>query len=75
MLENGTISESGSFEELKNKNGSFAKFIRLYLENEEANKESIKENMIKDEETKLNSIKRKITILSTKVIYLNILTY
>ena len=41
MLENGTVSESGSFEELKNKNGSFAKFIRLYLENNEANKETI----------------------------------
>lgn len=55
----------GTFEELRNKNGAFAKFIRLYLENNEANKESIKDNM-KEDEFKLNSIKRKIPMM-TKV--------
>lgn len=62
MLENGTVSESGTFEELKNKNGSFARFIKLYLENNEANKENIK-NQQEEEMNKLNSMKRKIPMM------------
>ena len=41
MLENGSIAEVGSFEELKNKNGPFADFIKLFLQNKEHNKETI----------------------------------
>lgn len=64
MLENGSVAESGSFEELKGKNGSFAKFIRNYLENNEANKENIKNDQ---EEDFKNSIKRKIPLLNNRV--------
>ena len=41
MIENGTISETGTFDELKDQDGAFAKFIKLYLENNEANKETM----------------------------------
>jgi ABC-type multidrug transport system fused ATPase/permease subunit len=41
MLENGTISEVGNFDELKNKNGPFADFIKLFLQNKEQSKETI----------------------------------
>lgn len=34
MLENGTIAESGSYEELKDREGSFADFIKNFLANE-----------------------------------------
>ena len=43
MIENGSISEVGTFDELKNRNGGpFADFIKLFLINEEQNKEQIK---------------------------------
>jgi ABC-type multidrug transport system fused ATPase/permease subunit len=42
MIENGSISEIGTFDELKNKNGPFAEFIKLFLLNNEQNKETIK---------------------------------
>ncbi|CAF0716997.1 unnamed protein product [Brachionus calyciflorus] len=53
MLENATITEMGTYEELKNKNGSFAEFIRIYLANNQQNKNNIK----KQEELDMNDKK------------------
>jgi ATP-binding cassette subfamily C (CFTR/MRP) protein 1 len=41
MLDNGIITETGCYEEIKNKEGSFADFISLYLSNNETNREHI----------------------------------
>ncbi len=41
MLDNGTISEMGTYDELKNKEGVFAQFIKLYLANNEINKKNM----------------------------------
>ena len=41
MIENGTICQNGTYDELKDKDGPFANFIKLYLMNNEANKESL----------------------------------
>jgi hypothetical protein len=57
MLENGSVTETGTFEELKSRNGSFAKFIHSYLENNEANKENIKNDQ--EEEFKNSLLKKK----------------
>ena len=40
MLDNGTISEMGTYDELKDKDGPFAEFIKLFLANNEQNKEN-----------------------------------
>lgn len=40
MFENGTISEYGRYEELKNKNGVFSNFIKSYLESFDQTKQS-----------------------------------
>ena len=37
MLDQGVIQESGSYEELRNKNGMFADFIKNYLESKISN--------------------------------------
>jgi hypothetical protein len=44
MLNDGQIVESGSYEELTNKNSLFVDFIRNYLESKEANKQMISNN-------------------------------
>ncbi len=41
MLDNCHIVETGSYEELKDKNSFFVEFIRNYLESKEANKQMI----------------------------------
>ena len=46
MLDEGVIQESGSYEELKNRNGMFANFIKNFLLSSEANRE--KNGIIKD---------------------------
>jgi hypothetical protein len=56
MIENGTIMETGSFEDLKNKDGAFAKFIKLYLQNNEANKETMSINFMRKKKSYLNSL-------------------
>ncbi len=38
LLENGQIVEKGTYEQLKNKNGAFTDFIRLYLQSQDFNK-------------------------------------
>lgn len=38
MLSNGAITETGTYEELKAKEGAFAEFIQIYLANNEINK-------------------------------------
>jgi ABC-type multidrug transport system ATPase subunit len=39
MIDNGAIVEAGTYDELRNKDGQFADFIKNYLANAEANKE------------------------------------
>lgn len=39
MLEGNTIAEMGTYEELKEKEGVFAEFIRVYLANNELNRQ------------------------------------
>lgn len=41
MIENGTIVECGTYDNLKNLNGKFASFIKTYLENHEQTKENL----------------------------------
>ncbi len=41
MVDNGTVSETGNYEEMKNEDGPFADFIKLFLMNNETNKEQI----------------------------------
>ena len=40
MLENGNIVEMGSYEQLKSYDGAFSRFIKIYLETHESNKEN-----------------------------------
>jgi ABC-type multidrug transport system fused ATPase/permease subunit len=42
MLDNGTISEVGQYDDLKERDGAFANFIKLFLANNETSKENIK---------------------------------
>jgi ABC-type multidrug transport system ATPase subunit len=49
IIDDGKIVESGKYDELKNKDGQFAEFIKIYLANNEANKE-------KPENVKIKSI-------------------
>ena len=39
-MENGRISETGTYAELINNNGAFAEFIRTYTSMEDSDKES-----------------------------------
>ena len=41
MIDNGAIVETGTYDELRNKDGQFADFIKLFLSSNEANKENI----------------------------------
>ena len=41
MLENATITEMGTYNELKVKDGSFAEFIKIYLANNQQNKDNM----------------------------------
>lgn len=44
MLDNGTIAEMGAYDELREKDGVFAEFIRIYLENSEINRRNMGKN-------------------------------
>lgn len=41
MLNNATIAEMGSYDELREKDGVFAEFIRIYLANNEINRRNM----------------------------------
>lgn len=41
MLDSGTIAEMGTYDELRNKDGVFAEFIRIYLANNEINRRNM----------------------------------
>jgi ABC-type multidrug transport system fused ATPase/permease subunit len=65
MLDNGTISEMGVYEDIKNKEGAFCEFISLFLNNNENNREHISKTMMngvsKESETdKLNQSRKSI---------------
>jgi ABC-type transport system involved in cytochrome bd biosynthesis fused ATPase/permease subunit len=40
MIENGNIVEMGTYEQLKSYDGAFSRFIKIYLETHESNKEN-----------------------------------
>ena len=40
MLENASVTEIGSYNELKDKDGSFAEFIKIYLANNQHNRDN-----------------------------------
>jgi hypothetical protein len=46
MLNNGSMVEIGTYEELKNLNGQFTQFIKTYLENQEKNSERMFINIL-----------------------------
>ena len=46
MLNNGSMVEIGTYEELKNLNGQFTQFIKTYLENQEKNSERMLKNIL-----------------------------
>ncbi|RNA37460.1 multidrug resistance-associated 1 isoform X3, partial [Brachionus plicatilis] len=52
MLEDSMITEIGTYEELRTKDGSFAKFIKLYLSNNHQNREKQRKN----EESEIDKI-------------------
>jgi hypothetical protein len=41
MIESGSIADMGTYEDLKNKDGVFSEFIKIYLASNEINKKSI----------------------------------
>lgn len=41
MLDGGTIAEMGTYDELREKDGVFAKFIQIYLANSEINRRNM----------------------------------
>ncbi len=41
MLDSGTIAEMGDYDELRDKDGVFAEFIRVYLANNEINRRNM----------------------------------
>ena len=56
MLDNGTISEIGTYNELISHDGAFAEFIRTYL-TEEAMREELDSEGIKHEEDNILKMK------------------
>ena len=47
MIDDRTIAEIGTYDELKNKDGLFADFIKLFLSSNEANKENLSKSFFK----------------------------
>ena len=48
MLENGTFVEIGTYDELKNLNGTFTSFIKTYLESQYKNAESMLRSILRN---------------------------
>ena len=60
MLDEGFIVETGTYDQLKNKNGTFTEFMKAFLEANEANQEYIR-NIAPD------SLERQASIISEKL--------
>nr|QUF59448.1 ATP-binding cassette transporter Abcc1-4 [Brachionus angularis] len=65
FLENGSIVDSGSYQDLLNKNGPFTNFMKKFLDSKESNKEEL-ENKIIDVLEK-NEKKAKLLHLNSKI--------
>jgi ATP-binding cassette subfamily C (CFTR/MRP) protein 1 len=58
MLENGTICEIGAYEELKDKDGPFAEFIKIFLSNNKENPDDTLDDTISDLNSSIPSLHR-----------------
>ncbi|CAG2106437.1 unnamed protein product [Medioppia subpectinata] len=63
VINNGYVSESGTFEELISRNGYFAEFVTEYLSQQSDNE------LKHEEKTNINQLRMKMKFLVNKVIY------